>query len=113
MEKFSIDSDYVDSYLDSVLLSRLPYSISKQGDIYARCVNLQSVALKIGDCENAKSNVDEFNKLDEYVELKNRVKENCQQELFKAHSTFYNYINNQNAILNNSLKNCVDKTLNI
>ncbi len=41
MEKFSVDSDYVDSYLDSVLLSRLPYSISKQGDIYVDVDNFK------------------------------------------------------------------------
>ncbi len=111
MEKFSVDSDYVDSYLDSVLLSRMPYSISKQGAIYAKCVNLFSAALKISDCEKAKTVVEDFNKLDEYVEKKNRVKESCQEEIFKAHSTFYSLINGKDAIFNNRLNNCIDKAL--
>jgi hypothetical protein len=113
MEKFSFDSDYVDSFLDSVLLSKFPYSISKHGEIYAKCVNMYSPALKIADCEKAKSIVEEFNKNEEYIEKKNKVKENCQDELYKAHSNFYTWVNNKYSIYSIKLNNCINRNTNI
>jgi hypothetical protein len=89
--KFSLDSDFVETYLTSYILKGLNIdrSIKNDADIFSRCVNLNKSYIKVANCDAKRDQVNSFlEQSDEAKSLKEAAKSNCKESLLKAHQSF-------------------------
>mmetsp|Transcript_20729 Transcript_20729/g.21521 ORF Transcript_20729/g.21521 Transcript_20729/m.21521 type:complete len:133 (-) Transcript_20729:120-518(-) len=91
--KFSVESDFVDSFLSYFLLESVKEAsakLVKNGFLYASCVNFNSQVLKFSDCSLARDEVSSFIEGNEdFSALKSEVASQCTKQVLDAHKMFY------------------------
>jgi hypothetical protein len=133
--KFPVDSDFVESYLNSFILQAYFFNhekghakedvnqVTRDSLIYAQCVNLNEQVNKLADCSERKENVDKFiEKNPSIAALKTSAVEKCSKELEEAHSLRFSQFREDNAYKRTlfsfkamekeeNLKKCIDNLL--
>jgi hypothetical protein len=106
-EKFSLDSDFVDSFLNYQLIKQYyktkdNKSIIEDARIFNNCVNMNPFNTVVSNCSDRRDRVNEF--IDTHIAAfegyKTYAKENCSNELFAAFGL--NHSLNRNANINSS-----------
>jgi hypothetical protein len=90
--KFTLDSDFVDSYLNFYSLNQQHEDLELMNNalIFAQCVNLNKTVSKTADCAAKRESVHTFvEKNDKIKSNKDNIKANCKDQVLKAHQIFY------------------------
>lgn len=86
--KFTVQSDFVDSFLNRVVLqTKFPgHPIVQAASIFEGCVNLNKLNLNISECGNKRDEVNAFFESNDLAGFKAQVAENCTAQLLEAHT---------------------------
>ena len=90
--KFSVESDFVDSYLNSLLISSLPstdYNLRAKANIFSNCVNLVNLTLKTQNCSEARDSLAEIIESEDFKSSKEKVLGECSESLLLSHRLYY------------------------
>ena len=125
-DKFSLESDFVDSFLNSYIskyYKNSSYKLMKNSLVYSSCVNLNNIALKISDCSAARDFVNEEVESNEDLKnLREAAVANCENQVLHAHRIFYENVSKNQKLsdlysyysaeqnVNSSLYNCLKST---
>jgi hypothetical protein len=111
MNKFTTESDFVDSYLNNFIIAsqNVKDQLKQNARIFASCVNLNKTINAVADCAAKRDEVNSF--LDSNHEAKNLKEKtlgSCTDRLLKAHQLFYSINHEKSAanyvLLQSSLK---------
>ena len=132
IEKYPIESDFTESYLNLFLLNnffRQPdnYSVISDAAVFNSCVHLNPAALNLANCSDRRDNVDRFisRHQEQFSRYVNVVKDSCKDELVSAHaaelqmerdltkvpSSEVNFLTLMRRQTEQNLMNCVNKNL--
>jgi hypothetical protein len=122
--KFTVQSDFVDAFLNRIVLqSKFPEDpIANDAYIFEGCVNLSKMNLNLSECGNKRDHVASFMEANGLAGFKQQVAESCGGEVMEAHSlqflrhknSFHNVFSgflNEVALNDalNTLSQCVNK----
>jgi hypothetical protein len=84
MEKYPLHSDYVESYINKLILSNT--SVSKDAQAFKNCVYLNPYSLTLTNCADRREKVDKYvsDNISVYNEIKSKINNNCKGELMEA-----------------------------
>jgi len=84
MEKYPLHSDYVESYINKIILSNT--RVSKDAQAFKNCVYLNPYSLTLTNCADRRAKVDKFVSENDsvYNEIKSKFSNNCKGELMEA-----------------------------
>ena len=123
-QKFTIQSDFVDSFLNRVILQHRNKNqgIVNDAKIFEACVNLNTFNMNFSECGVKRDNVNSFIEDNGLSGFKQQVAESCMAELMEAHSLVYlQHRNNFNSVYSkvinqitlrqslNDLTECINK----
>lgn len=114
-DKFPIESDFIDSFLNYFIISNKnkDFNVSKQSLIFAKCVNLNNQTLRIGDCSRARELTYQFLESNDLNAPKEQILSECSKQVSLAHSNFFVSLNGQytnfSSQVNNDLLDCIKR----
>jgi len=94
--RFTLESDFVDSFLNAFILTNFDYykndSRMNDASVFQECVNLNKDVLKTANCTARKERTQSF--IDslgvKFSKFKSVATEKCSSEILSAHSISYN-----------------------
>jgi hypothetical protein len=99
--KFTIESDFVDSFLNYIILNKS--KVSDDAHVFAQCVNLNKAASTIADCSGKRDRIANYLENNEKAQkTREEVLSNCSSQLLKAHIPYY-LLNQQNVSVTDRL----------
>lgn len=95
--KFTTQSDFVDSFLNRVILDAKfnKEEIANDAKIYEACVNLNMFNLNFSECGDKRDKVESFIDNNQLQGFKQQLVENCSNEVLESHSLAYQEHRNQ------------------
>jgi len=93
--RFSLESDFVDSYTDSFIFTNFKnedIGAVMDATVYEQCINLNQAILKTANCTSRGQRVQHYiSKLgDDYTKIKEAAIGSCSSQLLQAHNMYYN-----------------------
>ncbi len=101
-QKFNIQCDFVDSFLNRIILEHKHRNedITNDAKVFEACVNLNTFNLNFSECGVKRDRVNTFFEDNGLNGFKQQVTESCSNELLEAHSLVYlQHRNNFNNLL--------------
>ena len=100
--KFTLESDFVDSFVNYFLVNSLNKEIKNEALSFAECVNLYKDTTKVADCSSKRDLINKFFENNEEARnAKEKLKASCSEEIKKTHLSFYHLF--KDAEINNFL----------
>lgn len=114
--KHSVESEFVTSLLDSVIIKHLVpdnYTLIKDAIVLSKCVNLHPVSLKLADCSGSKDRIQSFISGNEkFEEIKQKTISECSEQLIKYHSATFNKHNDKSSFFNHNIAKNIEQNFN-
>ena len=122
--KFTLQSDFVDSYVNRILLETKSKDsqIHKDALVFEACVNLNRFCLNFSECGEKRDKVEKYLEENNLQNEKESLIANCGNELLESHSLIHlqhrdNFSNMYSKLINNvaikdsmnSLFTCISK----
>ena len=111
MDKYPLNSDYVDNYLNYILLSISGSKISQDAFAFKNCVYMNPMSLTLTNCADRRDRINEFisDKKSLFESLKSKVAADCGNELIEAFLLDKNFNNGRDDYNIDARKNLLEK----
>ena len=111
MDKYPSNSDYVDNYLNYVLLRISGSKVSQDAFAFKNCVYMNPMSLTLTNCADRRERINEFmsDKKSLFESLKSTVVTDCGNELIEAFLLDKSLNNGRDVYMIDARKNLLEK----